>query len=86
MGANVHLTTILTLDIKLATLLQTLASAPDCPKVGSIDFGERLTIVLEEVSLLDLVAGYAVRISGHPLPEPSNWQCRKVRQQGQRGA
>lgn len=44
-GPDVHLTTIRTLDIKLATLLQTLASAPDCPKVGSADFGERLTVV-----------------------------------------
>lgn len=42
--SDVHLTTIRTLDIKLATLLQTLASAPGWPKAGSMDFGERLTV------------------------------------------
>lgn len=48
---NVHLTTIRTLDIKLAILLQTLASTPGCPNVGSIDFGERLTVVIRKRSV-----------------------------------
>lgn len=48
---NVHLTTIRTLDIKLAILLQTLASTPGCPNVGSMDFGERLTVVIRKRSV-----------------------------------
>lgn len=65
---NVHLTTIRTLDIRLAILLQTLASAPDCPKVGSIDFGERLTVVFGERSVSWMFRSHRVHIGRSSLP------------------
>lgn len=67
-----------TLDIKLATLLQTLASPPDCPKVGSMDFGERLTVVLKNVSLVAILAGHTVLMPGALLAGLASDKHRKV--------
>lgn len=76
---DVHLTTMRTLDIKLAILLQTLASTPGCPNVGSMDFGERLTVVLEEVSLLEILAVHVLVHIGRPLCQARMRRDRKAR-------
>lgn len=70
-----------TLDIKLAILLHTLASTPGCPNVGSMDFGERLTVGFGKwVSLLDILAIHVFDHIGRPLCQACMRRGRKARQ------